>query len=107
MGTTPLLLQAMPVGSRAIRVEAAGYDDWSASVQVSANQRTRVVAALSRRPEAHEETMARQRLGAPYSATLASDIGELYTGEPKVDAAKLIDEDVALESAGGAFGERR
>jgi PEGA domain len=48
VGETPLLLKNVPVGSRAVRVEAAGYRAWSASVQVTANQQTSVIAKLDR-----------------------------------------------------------
>jgi hypothetical protein len=48
VGTTPLTLKNLPVGSRAVRVEAAGYRVWSASVQVTANQQTHVIAKLDR-----------------------------------------------------------
>ena len=47
-GSTPLELKAIPVGSRAIRIEAAGYQKWSAAVRVVANQRTQVTATLTR-----------------------------------------------------------
>ena len=48
MGVTPLVLKDLPVGSRAVRVEAAGYRPWSSSVQVTANRQTRVAARLER-----------------------------------------------------------
>lgn len=48
VGATPLMLKNVPVGSRAVRVEAAGYRAWSASVQVTANQQTHVIAKLDR-----------------------------------------------------------
>jgi len=46
-GVTPLLLDAVPVGSRAIRVEADGYAALSSVVRVVANQRTTLRATLS------------------------------------------------------------
>lgn len=48
VGATPLVLKAVPVGSRAVRIEAAGYQRWSSSVQVTANQQTQVMAKLDR-----------------------------------------------------------
>ena len=47
VGVTPLVLN-LPSGSRAVRVEAEGYRAWSASLQVTANQHTRVMAKLDR-----------------------------------------------------------
>ncbi|MGH9255535.1 MAG: PEGA domain-containing protein [Vicinamibacterales bacterium] len=47
VGTTPLLLQNLPVGSRAVRLSLAGHDVWSRAVQVVANRRTAVVAPLN------------------------------------------------------------
>jgi len=46
VGSTPLTLQNLPVGSRAVRMEADGYQRWSASTRVVANQQTRVSATL-------------------------------------------------------------
>ena len=48
VGVTPLVLRNLPAGSRAVRVEAPGYQTWSASVQVTANQQTRVMAKTDR-----------------------------------------------------------
>jgi hypothetical protein len=48
MGATPLVLGELPVGSRALRVEADGHATWSSMVRVVANQRTSIVAPLSR-----------------------------------------------------------
>jgi len=48
VGSTPLVLENLPVGSRAVRIEADGYQRWSASTQVVANQQTRVSATLGR-----------------------------------------------------------
>jgi len=50
VGKTPVVLNDLPVGSRAIVVRRDGYSPWSASVRVIANQRTTVRATL--RPEA-------------------------------------------------------
>jgi hypothetical protein len=46
VGTTPLLLSDLPVGSRALRLTMPGYDSWTTSVRVVADQRTTVAAAL-------------------------------------------------------------
>ena len=46
VGSTPIELPDLPAGSRAVRVEADGYELWSASVRVVAQQRTRVTANL-------------------------------------------------------------
>ena len=48
VGSTPLTLENLPVGSRAVRIEADGYQRWSASTQVVANQQRRVSATLGR-----------------------------------------------------------
>ena len=47
VGVTPLVLEDLPVGSRAVRLTLAGYETWSKSVQVVANQRTTIAAALN------------------------------------------------------------
>jgi hypothetical protein len=39
-------LKDVPVGSRAVRVEARGYQRWSTAVRVVANQQARVTAKL-------------------------------------------------------------
>jgi hypothetical protein len=46
VGETPVVLNDLPVGSRAIVVRRDGYSPWSASVRVIANQRTTVRATL-------------------------------------------------------------
>jgi hypothetical protein len=46
MGVTPLELQEVPVGSRAMRVEADGYAAWSSLVRVIAGRRTDVTITL-------------------------------------------------------------
>jgi hypothetical protein len=46
VGTTPLVLNDLPVGSRAVRLTLAGYAPWSRAVQVVAQQRTTVAATL-------------------------------------------------------------
>jgi hypothetical protein len=48
VGSTPLVLDNLPVGSRAVRIEADGYQRWSASTRVVANQQTRLSAILAR-----------------------------------------------------------
>jgi hypothetical protein len=48
-GVTPLTLARVPAGSRAVRIELEGYEAWSASVRVVANQRTRVTRNLTPR----------------------------------------------------------
>lgn len=47
VGVTPLVLEDLPVGSRAVRLTLAGYETWSQSVQVVANRRTTIAAALN------------------------------------------------------------
>jgi hypothetical protein len=46
VGTTPLELRNLPVGSRAVRLVLNGHDTWSRAIDVVANQRTTVAAAL-------------------------------------------------------------
>ena len=48
VGSTPFVLENLPVGSRAIRIEAEGYRRWSGLTQVVANRQTRVSATLDR-----------------------------------------------------------
>jgi PEGA domain-containing protein len=48
VGTTPVVLPDLSVGSRALRLTMAGYDTWSASVRVVAGQQTTVSASLHR-----------------------------------------------------------
>ena len=50
VGVTPLLLTKLPVGSRAIRLEAEGHTSWSSSVRVVSDQDTRVHVTMSRLP---------------------------------------------------------
>ena len=50
VGTTPLTMPAVAAGAHAIRLELAGYQVWSASVQVNAGKVNRVTASLERRP---------------------------------------------------------
>jgi hypothetical protein len=47
VGQTPVVLNDLPVGSRAIVVRRDGFSPWSASVRVIANQRTTVRATLT------------------------------------------------------------
>jgi len=44
VGTTPLRLADMPIGSKAIRVDMDGHQAWSSVVRIVANQETRVNA---------------------------------------------------------------
>lgn len=46
VGQTPMVLDDLPVGSRAVVVRRDGYAAWSSSVRVVANQRTPVRATL-------------------------------------------------------------
>ena len=46
VGQTPVVLNDLPVGSRALVVRRDGYQPWSASVRVVADQRTSVRATL-------------------------------------------------------------
>lgn len=46
VGTTPLLMPELPVGSRAVRLTMSGYNTWSQAVQVVADRRTTVSATL-------------------------------------------------------------
>jgi hypothetical protein len=46
VGSTPLLLEDLPIGSHAVRIEADGYQLWSAAVRVVADRRTQVTAQL-------------------------------------------------------------
>ena len=50
VGTTPLVLSGLPVGSRALRLTMAGHNPWSTSVRVVADQRTTVSATLQPSP---------------------------------------------------------
>jgi hypothetical protein len=47
-GRTPLTLQAIPAGSRAVRVRLDGYSTWSRGVSIVANRSTTVAAELTR-----------------------------------------------------------
>jgi hypothetical protein len=46
VGSTPLVLNNLSVGSRAVRFEAQGYQSWSAAVRVVADEQTRVTVHL-------------------------------------------------------------
>lgn len=48
VGVTPMVLNNLVIGSRAVRIEADGYEPWSAAVRVVANQQTQVTARLDR-----------------------------------------------------------
>jgi hypothetical protein len=45
-GATPLVLKGLPSGSRVVRVELDGYQNWSSAVNVVANQQVLTTAAL-------------------------------------------------------------
>ncbi len=47
VGVTPLVLPELPVGSRALRLEADNHNSWSSTVRVVAGQETRVSATLN------------------------------------------------------------
>lgn len=51
VGTTPLLMPDLPVGSRAVRLTMSGYNTWSQAVQVVADRRTTVSATLIEAPD--------------------------------------------------------
>ena len=46
VGSTPLVLEDVPAGTRLVRVEADGYPVWAWTVRVVANQRSRVTVKL-------------------------------------------------------------
>ncbi len=46
VGSTPLVLDEVPVGSRVMRVESDGYAAWSSVIRIVANQQTHVTATL-------------------------------------------------------------
>jgi hypothetical protein len=48
VGTTPMALPSVPVGSHVIRLEHDGYRHWSSSVRVVASEQNRVTASLER-----------------------------------------------------------
>ncbi len=48
VGTTPLTLPGVAIGSRRVRVELAGHRPWASAVTVGRNQEARVAAALQR-----------------------------------------------------------
>jgi hypothetical protein len=47
-GQTPLVIRAMDIGSRAVRLRLDGYEPWSRGVRVVANESTTVTANLTR-----------------------------------------------------------
>jgi len=47
VGKTPLLLDEMPAGSRAVRLQLDGYSAWSQGVRIVANESTTVAAKLT------------------------------------------------------------
>jgi hypothetical protein len=48
VGSAPLQLKDLPVGSRGVRVEAEGYATWTTAARVVANKRARISAVLQR-----------------------------------------------------------
>lgn len=46
VGTTPLVMESVPLGDHAIHLERAGYQRWASSVRITAGERTRVAASL-------------------------------------------------------------
>jgi hypothetical protein len=46
VGQTPVVIDDLPVGSRALVVRRDGYQPWSTSVRIVADQRTPVRATL-------------------------------------------------------------
>jgi hypothetical protein len=48
VGTTPVTLRAVPIGSHAIRLEYDGYHRWSSAVRVVASQQNRITASLEK-----------------------------------------------------------
>jgi hypothetical protein len=48
VGTTPIVLAAIPAGDHAIRLEHDGSRTWSSSFHVVANERSRLTASLER-----------------------------------------------------------
>ena len=46
VGATPIVLQDISVGSRALRIELDGHERWSAAVRVVASEATRVTVTL-------------------------------------------------------------
>ena len=49
VGTTPLAIPNLPVGSAALRIEQDGYQRWASTVRIVAGERSRVAASLDRR----------------------------------------------------------
>jgi hypothetical protein len=47
-GQTPVVVERIAVGSRAVRIELAGHRRWSTTVEVGPGARTRVAASLER-----------------------------------------------------------
>jgi hypothetical protein len=48
VGTTPMALPSVSVGSHRIRLEHDGYRHWSSSVRIVASEQNRVTASLER-----------------------------------------------------------
>jgi len=49
VGTTPLLLDSVPAGEHAVRLEMAGFAPWSSAATVTGGERTRVSGSLEPR----------------------------------------------------------
>ncbi len=49
VGTTPLAVSNVPVGSAAVRIEQDGYQSWTSTVQITSGEQSRVGASLDRR----------------------------------------------------------
>jgi hypothetical protein len=47
-GTTPMLVDGLETGDRALRLESEGYRRWSSSVRIVAGERNKVAASLER-----------------------------------------------------------
>jgi hypothetical protein len=48
IGTTPLSLPGVAIGDHAVRIELAGYNQWTSSVRLAGGERRRVAASLER-----------------------------------------------------------
>jgi hypothetical protein len=48
-GATPVAVPDVPAGAATVRIEMDGYEPWVATVNVNANQQTRVGASLDRK----------------------------------------------------------
>jgi hypothetical protein len=48
VGTTPLKLSAIEVGSHAVRLDHDGYNRWTSAVRIVAGEEMKVTASLER-----------------------------------------------------------